>query len=141
MGILQELRFDSARGQTTYRGEFFTTQDFIQEFPASASIAYAGLTLKGNEEIKSIGMSISLRLTCQARDIWLKRNWDYRVLKSNCQHFASYLIHVLTGHEPFPRTIAKLIKSHINVSSQPSRPLYTSASSPQTTRCQSIFSG
>jgi hypothetical protein len=58
MGILQELRFDSGKDQTTYTGEPFTTQQFVQEFPIS-SIAYAGLTLKGNDEITLIGISLS----------------------------------------------------------------------------------
>jgi hypothetical protein len=76
---------------------------------------------------------------CAGRELWLKRSWDYRILKSNCQHFASNLIHVLTGHEPFPRTIAKLIKSHIDVSNELSRPLHTIASSPQVPRSHSLF--
>jgi hypothetical protein len=78
---------------------------------------------------------------CAGRVLWLKRNWDYRILKSNCQHFASNLIDALTGHEPFPRTIAKLIKSHIDVSDQLSRPLHTNASSPQAPRARSLFNG
>jgi hypothetical protein len=58
MGIIQELRFDSGKDKTTYTAALFTTQQFIQEFPIS-SIAYAGLTLKDNDEITSIGISLS----------------------------------------------------------------------------------
>jgi hypothetical protein len=58
MGILQELRFDSGKDKTTYTAAPFSTQQFVQEFPIS-SIAYAGITLKGNDEIISIGISLS----------------------------------------------------------------------------------
>jgi hypothetical protein len=55
LGNLQELRFDSTGQTTRLRGGLFTTQDYIREFPVS-SIAYAGLTLRGDDEIKSLGI-------------------------------------------------------------------------------------
>jgi hypothetical protein len=50
---------------------------------------------------------------CVAQGVWLTRSWDYRVLKNNCQHFASYLIQTLTRQEIYPRTISDLMRNFV----------------------------
>ena len=50
---------------------------------------------------------------CAAQGVWLTRSWDYRVLKNNCQHFASCLIQILTRQELYPRTISDLMKNFV----------------------------
>jgi hypothetical protein len=69
----------------------------------------------------------------------MKKNWDYRILKSNCQHFASYLLQVLTGHEPLPRTISRLMKDYIPVSHQPPYPLNSNTGSIANSLSHSLF--
>ena len=137
IGIIQELRFDPSAGRTTQREGEFTTLQFIQEFPR-ASIAYVGLSSFNDNEIYNTGKTLSFNLLFVnqitnlglARSVWMKRSWDYRVLKGNCQHFASYLLEILTGHEPLPHTISKLMKDFIHLSNQLPLTLQSSTASP-----------
>jgi hypothetical protein len=50
MGLIQELRFDSSRKKTTYKGAPLTASEFLNEFNTS-SLAYAGQTLQTDDEI------------------------------------------------------------------------------------------
>ena len=54
MGLIQELRFDSSRKKTTYKGGQLTASEFLNEFNIS-SLAYAGQTLQTDDEICTTG--------------------------------------------------------------------------------------
>ncbi len=59
MGLIQELRFDSSRKKTTYKGASLTVSEFVNEFNIS-SLAYAGKTLQTDDEICTTGASCCL---------------------------------------------------------------------------------
>ncbi len=58
----------------------------------------------------------------------MTRSWDYRILKNNCQHFASYLIQILTGEELRTRTISDLMTNFVPWSCRPAPTLLQATS-------------
>jgi hypothetical protein len=75
MGMIQEIRFDWSRRQTTPRSGDLTTSNFLQEFQTS-SIAYVGITYCTDWEICDFGTvlfryNICMRVNQQPRECGL----------------------------------------------------------------------
>jgi len=76
--------------------EPFTTDHLITYF-SNCSIAFVGTTTHSLETIKYVGVQI------------LNIHPDYRVVFNNCQNWARYLVHSITGRQICPVTISDIL--------------------------------
>jgi hypothetical protein len=135
MGAIHEIRLDRNTGASNRCAYRFTTLQFMDKFQTS-SVAYVGSTPFNDGVIVDWGtfpasaILLLLVLTFgEAEKIWLL-NPDYRLLKNNCQNFASSLVRTLTGEDLRPRTISELMWRFVSFSRHPAHKLRSSSLSP-----------